>query len=273
MDTRGAINVLYGSPQGLQTIAPADQFWTQDSPWVDGTAGLGDHFGLVGSAGDFNGEGYDDLAIGVPSQSVEGQTDAGAVNVLYGSSEGLQTDNPDDPENAPDDQLWTQDSPFLGGLAEAGDVFGSQVAAGDFNGDGRDDLAVGPNGEDIEGTTNAGGVNLIYGSVVGLQAVLPDDQLWNQDEPGVTDTNEPGDRFAWDLAALDYNGDGFADLTVSIPGEDVGSIVQGGAVAVLYGSPGGVQADSPDDQFWSQEGPSVKEATEPRDAFGAALGP
>jgi hypothetical protein len=267
----GGANVLYGSPQGLQTALPADQFWTQDTPWVDSLARPGEGFAIDGTAGDFNGDGYDDAVIGVPGEDAEGQSNAGAINVLYGSVEGLQTDSPQDPPEAPDDQLWTQDSPFLGGLAEPDDVFGARSASGDFNGDGRDDLAVGPRGEDIEGTTDAGGINLMYGSDFGLQAILPNDQLWNQDVEGVKEMNEEGDRFGYGLAASDFNGDGYGDLAVGIVDEDLGTLEDGGALAILHGSEEGVQADAPDDQFWSQDSPSVREAAGVADGFGNQL--
>ena len=62
--------------------------------------------------GDFNGDGYDDLAIGVPNEEVNGFAEAGAVNVIYGSPNEL------DPIG---NQLWTQDSPSIFEEAEAGD--------------------------------------------------------------------------------------------------------------------------------------------------------
>jgi len=55
---------------------------------------------------DFNGDGYADLAIGVPGEDLAGHVEAGAVNVLYGSATG--------PTSA-GDQLWTQDTPGVKG--------------------------------------------------------------------------------------------------------------------------------------------------------------
>ena len=63
---------------------------------------------------DFNGDDFDDLAIGVPNEDVGGQVNAGAVNILYGSASGLTATN----------QLLTQAS------AEDGDQFGASVAQG-----------------------------------------------------------------------------------------------------------------------------------------------
>ena len=70
----------------------------------------------------------------------------------------------------------------------------------------------------------------------------------------------------------DFNNDGFADLAIGVAGEDVGAATQAGAVNVLYGSAGGLQATSPDDQFWNQDSPGVKDTAESSDSFRATLG-
>jgi FG-GAP repeat len=67
---------------------------------------------------DFNGDGFDDLAVGAAGEDVGAATDAGAVNVQYGSSAGLP---------GAGGQLFTQDSPGVGGTAESGDGFGSAL--------------------------------------------------------------------------------------------------------------------------------------------------
>src|SRR5688572_18794022 len=64
IDGAGAVNVLYGSPTGLQatgTGGPDDQFWNQDSTGVIGAAEAFDSFGNSLASGDFNGDLRDDL--------------------------------------------------------------------------------------------------------------------------------------------------------------------------------------------------------------------
>src|SRR5207253_10766060 len=91
---------------------------------------------------DFNGDGFPDQAIGAPSEDLGSLDDAGAVNVLYSSATGLQTD-------APADQLWTQDSTDVEDQAESGDRFGFALVGADFNGDGFADLAIGAPSEEL----------------------------------------------------------------------------------------------------------------------------
>lgn len=114
---------------------------------------------------DFNGDGIDDLVVGVPGEDIGATTNAGAVNVIYGSESGLA--------DGPRQQL-TQ------ALAEPGDGFGTAVATGDFNGDRAVDAR---SGEDD-----------------GL-GPDPDGSLYYQGSAGVPGTAETGDRFAAALSA------------------------------------------------------------------------
>jgi len=262
----GAVNVLYGSAGGLQADSPNDQLWHQDSPGVQDVAEELDEFGFSLAPGDFNGDGFADLAVGAQWESLGGEIFAGAVNVLYGSAGGLQADSPDD-------QFWHQDSPGVQDVAEGYDYFGSSLAVGDFNGDTFADLAVGARGEGLGESGSAGAVIILHGSAGGLQADAPDDQFWHQDSPGVEDVAEVLDEFASSLAAGDFNGDAFADLAVGVYFEDLGAGFDHGAVNVLYGSAGGLQANSPDDQFWHQDSPGVQDVAERTDYFGFSLAP
>jgi len=253
----GAVHVVYG---GVESISlDGAQFFTQNSAGIADTAETGDRFGLALATGDFNNDGYDDLAIGVPYEDLAGTNDAGAVHVMYGSAIGLKTTG---------SQLWTQDLGAMLDQAEAGDRFGLSLVAGDFTGDGYDELAIGIPYEDLIGAANAGAVSLIKGTASKLTS--SGNQFWTQNSPGVADTCEANDHFGLTLAAGDFNGDNADDLAIGVPDEDLGlSITNCGAVNVLYSSLGLLR--STNSQFWSQSSSSVPETAEDDDRFGFAL--
>jgi hypothetical protein len=256
----GAVNVLYGTASGLS--ATGDQLWHQDASGVIDVAETGDFFGVSVAAGDFDGDGDADLAAGADGEtSAAGALFAGAVNVLYGSSpNGL---------SATGNQFWHQDSSEVEGAAEQDDRLGRSLAAGDFKGDGADDLAMGASHEGVGSIEGAGAVNLLQGGPgSGLSAA--GDQLWQQNSPGVVGVAEISDFFGGSLAADDFDGKGTADLAVGAPFEDLG-VVDTGAVSVLYGSSaGGLSAAG--DQVWHQDSPDVEGAAEPNDEFAFSLG-
>ena len=225
----GAVNVIYGGPAGLTAIN--DQLWHQDSDGIAGAAERGDQLGGALASGDFNKDGFADLAIGVAGEDIGERQVAGAVNVIYGGPGGLAATSV---AAALPDQLWSQDSDGIEGLAEAGDNFGFALAVGHFNSDGYEDLAIGAHREDVGGIRDAGRVNVIYGGPDGLEAA--GDQIWHQDSDGIAEQSEEEDLFGHALAAGDFNDDGLEDLALGVPLEDVGGIEDAGAVNVLYGA-------------------------------------
>ena len=114
-DGSGAVHTIYGSANGLhQWFGHVDQIWTQDSPGIDDSSETNDLFGDSLSTADFNSDGYSDLAVGVP-----GEDGSGAVHIIYGSAGGLHQ------WLGHTDQIWTQDTPGIEDISEAGDLFGS----------------------------------------------------------------------------------------------------------------------------------------------------
>ena len=103
------------------------------------------------------------------------------------------------------------------------------LAVGDFDGDGFDDLAVGAPWEDLVSRLtgnwilDAGAVQVLYGSASGLAA---DRQKWYQELPDVLGGSERSDLFGAALAVGDFDGDGFADLAVGVPWENLGAVVE-----------------------------------------------
>jgi hypothetical protein len=266
----GAVQIIYGSAAGLSaTAGPGNQFWHQDSPGIAGSVGSGDFFGKALAAGDFDGDKVDDLAIGVPGEGLE----SGTVQVLYGSFSAGLTDT--------SDELWHQNVDGILDIAEADDEFGNALAAGDFNGDGRDDLVVGVSGEDLGETTgsvleDAGAVNVIYGSSDGLTAT--GNQFWTQNSPDILDRSEAMDFFGAALAVGDFSGDGRADLAIGMLAESVSNVFVAGGVNVIYGTSNGLRATITvsgetfvTNQFWTENNANFSGAAEEGDQFGAAL--
>ncbi len=215
---------------------------------MPGVAEEDDRFGWAVTAGDFDGDGADDLATGAYNEN----SGAGYAIVLYGAaSTGLSSAG---------SQGWWQDSAGISDTAESGDFFGSALAAGDLTGDGRDELVVGAWGEN----SREGVAHVLLGSAAGLTSA--GSQLRGQDSAGVLDAGEVDDFFGYAVAVGDFTGDGVhADLAVGAPGEDGRS----GAIHVLPGTATG--ASTAADQFWTQNSAAVIGASEPYEMWGESL--
>jgi len=147
--------------------------------------------------------------------------------------------------------------------------FGAQDDRVD-NGDPFDDLAVGVDGEAVGSVAAAGSVQVIYGSPAGLSTSL--NALLHQACGDVEVDAEADDRFGWALAAGDIDRDGYDDLGIAVPFEDVGSpaVANPGAVSVIRGSATGMTADG--DQLWAQDDtPDISSTGETDERFGLAL--
>ena len=239
---QGAVHIIYGSAAGLHATSglPNQLLASGD---------LGCSFGEALATGDFDKDGFSDLAIGVPKHG------SGAVKILYGSLFGLKSSG---------SQLW--DEPSVGiRPTGSGSRYGDALATGDFNSDGFFDLAIGAPGRDIGGVSEAGAVNVLYGSAFGLTA--SGYSWWHQSTPTIGGAPEVNDFFGADLAAGDFNNDGFFDLAIGVPNDAVGIVNNAGGVQVLSGSALGLTALG--SQLWNQ-GP-VGGTPEEADFFGTAL--
>jgi FG-GAP repeat len=222
----GGVHVLYGSTEKRRLTASGSQLLTSASnPSIQsGRAG-----GALAS-GDFNGDGFGDLAIGAPYAWVPFlNVPGGAVDVLYGEAGGL-TGWKHQVINRLNAGFPTWPA------ATVEDSLGSALAAGDFNNDGYDDLAIG-----VPGGADGGYVLVFNGSEDGFRG--QDVRLWTQADLGFGGLTHEG-RFGGALHAGNFGGSQANDLVMSDPGEP-GPRPFGkdfGAAHVVYGSNAGLTA-------------------------------
>lgn len=202
------------------------------------------------TSGDFNHDGQDDLAIG---DTGAGSALGGSVSVYLGQGDlsGL---------GAEPAQTWTQDSPGVPGVAEAGDRWGAEMSSGDTDGDGRPDLAVGAPGEDIGSTSDAGAVWALRGAPGGLTATGA--RSFDQNDDGIPGAAEASDRWGGQVRVIDANDDGLFGLLAAAPGENTND----GFVWVLAGSSSGLTAKG----SWTYDGARLG-APSANAQFGAAI--
>ncbi|MDX3069033.1 FG-GAP and VCBS repeat-containing protein [Streptomyces sp. ND04-05B] len=362
----GRIVALYGSPRG---VTAADRTTiSQNTPGIPDSAEVGDGFGSVSAYGDFDGDGFDDLAVSASTEDTAGVRDTGTVTIVWGSPRGLSggtalaapapslhggwgkslAAGDFDGDGTEDLAVGTASSTvhvFGDGIARSGrpgsyrtfkapirneEFTGAlDLTAGDVNGDLRADLIVSgiePGGAwrhnvnfyvpgtptglsvasarklkpglvsavgDIDGdgygdivtgqhwdptddpdvlsapdSVLGGKVNVTYGSATG--PVTAATTAVSQDTGRVPGTSEHGDGFGFEVSLGDIDGDGFQDLVVGTPDEDLSGVAEAGAVTVLHGSAAGLDTDS-GLQYFTQASAGVPGTNETYDGFGSEV--
>ncbi len=211
---RGHVNegvafAFLGGPSGIADGNPATAAARIESNQA--SASLGSD---LAGAGDVNGDGFDDVIVGVGSYAV-GDGSHGAAFVFLGNASGIANGNP------------TTASTVIAS-SQAGAFLGSSVSgAGDVNGDGFDDVLVGSDGHD-GGQANEGAAYLFLGSEAGIQAVDVA-SAYAHIEP-----DQSGAFLGQSVSrAGDVNGDGADDVLVGAIGFDMGEHDEGAAFVYL----------------------------------------
>lgn len=227
-----------------------------------------DYFGRTLSAGDFNGDGADDLAIGR----------ANGVHVMTG---GGTTGFP----------LKAKHNLAGSTFGVSGSGFGSSLASGDFNCDGFEDLAIGMDGIDLQGTVRAGAVFVTYGGPSGLSVpTAGKGGAWQRVDKSMGFGGaalKAYDHFGYQLVAGNFNGDTFNGrpcIDIAVASEPNGGLTFGkggkvmkvlnvGAVTIVRGGPGGITAAGAQHlkQGSMAGGTAIKDIAEIRDQFGQGL--
>jgi len=231
----GQSYVVFGSNSGFAEGLNLSTLNGSNGFAINGIA-AGDFSGeSVSSAGDVNGDGFDDLIIGAKYADPNGIFYAGQSYVVFGSNSGFGA-------GLNLSTLNGSNGFAINGIA-AGDFSGWSVSsAGDVNGDGIDDLIIGAIGADPNGMSYAGQSYVVFGSNSGFGSSLNLSTLNGSNGfaiNGIAAYDSSGFSVS---SAGDVNGDGFDDLIIGAQGADPNGIGSAGQSYVVFGSNSGFGA-------------------------------
>lgn len=232
----GHVTIMQRASNGTWSVQQTIRQGLSSYVGIDET---GDGYGYAVATGDFNGDGRDDLAIGARAEVADAPAPAagsGAVFVVYGSPSGLTGTN---------DRFLTGLDAGLPLIEGAGPFqFGTALAAGDFNGDGEDDLAVGAPNVRCGGLTGGvGAVGVFYGNP-SLGLVTTNARTFQPGTDGLLGTCTESGGFGAALAAGPLNGLGYDGLVIGASQSEVGGLGNAGAAHLLYGGSGGLDTQN-----------------------------
>ncbi|MFJ3665124.1 FG-GAP and VCBS repeat-containing protein [Streptomyces sp. NPDC090106] len=289
----GLVEVLWGGPKGLAGGAALAGGLAYDRLGAPGHLAVGD-IGDDGAPDVVTVENQHDLRIlggpftrgGTPTveRAVRDDFDSRILDLATGDVDGdgrtdvVGVENDGDEYDARRVVYWRGDGTSLAPLTtvRGADGYrlqgGENLDVGDVDRDGFDDIVVGRavDGYDSDLDTpraKGGRITLIPGTPDGPDGAAA--QHVNQDSPAVPGAAEAGDGFGTDVQLGDVDDDGFLDVLTGVPGEDLGSRTDAGAVVVLKGTEHGLTGVG--SRVITQNSTGVPGTAEKGDRFGGAV--
>ncbi|HXH55252.1 MAG TPA: cadherin-like domain-containing protein [Gammaproteobacteria bacterium] len=181
--------------------------------------------------GDFNGDGFSDLIIGAPAIASL-PPKAGLISVIFGMGTGFSaTVNLSSALNGTNGFQ-------LHGIA-VDDQTGISVAAGDINGDGRNEILIGAAGADPAGRDSAGVTYVLYGTSANFNATFLLNRLQDDAKGFRINGEKLGDASGRCVAiAGDINGDGLKDFMIGAPSTTLNGVLLVGTTYIRFGTNG-----------------------------------
>lgn len=244
LDPNAALKVLALSAAVLTSPVKAQSFPAQlNLSTLEGNNGfiingidIADNSGAsVSSAGDFNGDGFDDVIIGVggPYTDQTSTSPTGESYIVFGGENAGQN------VDVELSNLDGSDGFVINGIA-AGDQVGFSVSdAGDFNGDGFDDVIIGARTADANGNVDAGQSYIVFGGAnVGASGALNLSSL-NGGNGFILNGVAELDRSGISVSSVgDVNGDGISDVIIGAVNADAFGETNSGVSYVVFGDAG-----------------------------------
>lgn len=228
MEDNGAVFVLFGSTKTFNSVFDLSSLDGTNGYEIPGVSAGSKIGSSVKGIGDINGDGIKDFALGIVPVNPTGTQTLNSIYVIFGT-----TSQVDGKFNLSD---ITGENGFSIRSTEVGDRFGSEIsAAGDFNGDGLDDLLLSAFYANANGFVNAGETYLLFGKRERFVESMDFSNISNED--GLI---FKGNSWGWGIGFTleqvgDFNEDGRDDILIGAPHAEIQNLDYIGLSYILFG--------------------------------------